>query len=52
MLGRYRLEEELGQGQAGVVYRAFDTAIERIVAIKCLRAERAPLAPEPARPPT
>jgi eukaryotic-like serine/threonine-protein kinase len=38
MLGRYRIEEELGQGQAGVVYRAFDTAIERVVAIKCLRA--------------
>ncbi len=38
MLGRYRIEGELGQGQAGVVYRAFDTAIERIVAIKCLRA--------------
>ena len=37
MLGRYRIEEKLGQGQAGVVYRAFDTAIERIVAIKCLR---------------
>jgi serine/threonine protein kinase len=39
MLGRYRIEGELGQGQAGVVYRAFDTAIERIVAIKCLRTE-------------
>jgi serine/threonine-protein kinase len=37
MLGRYRIEEELGQGQSGVVYRAFDTAIERVVAIKCLR---------------
>jgi serine/threonine-protein kinase len=37
MLGRYRIEEELGQGQAGVVYRAFDTAIERVVAVKCLR---------------
>jgi serine/threonine-protein kinase len=37
MLDRYRIEEILGQGQAGVVYRAFDTAIERTVAIKCLR---------------
>jgi serine/threonine-protein kinase len=36
-LGRYRIEKELGQGQSGVVYRAFDTAIERVVAIKCLR---------------
>lgn len=38
MLDRYRIEEKLGEGQAGVVYRAFDTAIERVVAIKCLRA--------------
>jgi eukaryotic-like serine/threonine-protein kinase len=37
MLGRYRIDEELGRGQGGVVYRAFDTAIERVVAIKCLR---------------
>jgi eukaryotic-like serine/threonine-protein kinase len=45
MLGRYRIEEELGQGQAGVVYRAFDTAIERIVAIKCLREPALKLGP-------
>lgn len=38
MLGRYRIEEELGRGQGGIVYRGFDTAIERVVAIKCLRA--------------
>ena len=38
MLGRYRIEEKLGAGQSGVVFRAFDTAIERAVAIKCLRA--------------
>lgn len=37
MLGRYRVEAELGQGLGGVVYRAFDTTIERTVAIKCLR---------------
>ncbi len=45
MIGRYRIEAELGQGQAGVVYRAFDTAIERVVAIKCLRAEAAKVTP-------
>jgi len=39
LLGRYRIEQMLGQGRAGVVYRAFDTAIERAVAIKCLRTE-------------
>lgn len=46
MLGRYRIEEELGQGQGGVVYRAFDTAIERVVAIKCLRTPAPEVAPE------
>jgi serine/threonine protein kinase len=46
MLGRYRIEEELGRGQGGVVYRAFDTAIERIVAIKCLRTPAPEADPE------
>src|SRR5688572_21792433 len=46
MLGRYRIEEELGRGQGGVVYRAFDTAIERIVAIKCLRTPVPEAGPE------
>jgi serine/threonine-protein kinase len=37
MLGRYRVEGILGQGRTGIVYRGFDTVIERTVAIKCLR---------------
>jgi len=37
MLDRYRIEKVLGQGHTGVVYLAFDTAIERTVAIKCLK---------------
>ena len=45
MLGRYRIEDELGSGQAGVVYRAFDTAIERVVAIKCMRTSIPALGP-------
>ena len=43
MLSRYKIESLLGEGQSGAVYLAFDTAIERTVAIKCLK----PLKPLP-----
>ena len=42
MLSRYRIENCLGEGQSGTVYLAFDTAIERTVAIKCLKAVLSP----------
>src|SRR4051812_20422107 len=40
MLGRFALQEVIGRGSFGIVYRALDTELDRVVALKVPRAGR------------
>ncbi len=40
MLGRYRIDAQIGAGGMGAVYRAWDARLERAIAIKVLLGER------------
>jgi serine/threonine protein kinase len=46
MVGRYRLDELIGQGGFARVYRAFDTWLERSVAVKVPRLDRRVTVPQ------
>jgi serine/threonine-protein kinase len=41
-LGRYEITDKIGEGAMGIVYRAFDPLLERVVAIKTIKLDLTP----------
>ena len=39
VLGKYRIDKEIGRGAVGIVYKAHDPSIDRVIAIKTIRPE-------------
>src|SRR5262249_50721175 len=39
--GRYRIDERIGEGGMGVVYKAMHTALNKVIALKVLRGDMA-----------
>ena len=39
-LGRYHILKQLGEGGVAIVYKAYDTSLERDVAVKIIRTEK------------
>jgi serine/threonine protein kinase len=45
MIAHYRIETEVGQGTFGAVFRAHDTVLDRLVAVKVFKSGSAPSSP-------